>query len=155
MWFEGSRRKMKCKTHFGFFDHRRFLVDQLWPDSSRDPVVKNASYLIFIAVQTLNCRAVDISDQFYIRLSRNLMVELSWSVEFKILGTIKRYKSFLYNLIFWKRKLIRLEVFIYRTLSTDWYGSQNLKFYWPTQFNHLVSTQPNVELIWHIDGSIV
>ena len=79
---------MKCKTHFGFFDHRRFLVDQLWPDSSRDSVVKTASYLIFIEVQTLNYRAVDISDQFYIRLSRNQMVELSWSVEFKILGTI-------------------------------------------------------------------
>jgi len=79
---------MNCKTHFGFFDHRRFLVDQLWPDSSRDLVVKTASYLISIEVQTLNYRAVDISDQFYIRLSRNQMVELSWSVEFKILGTI-------------------------------------------------------------------
>ena len=32
---------------------------------------------------------------------------------------------------------------------------KNLKFYWPTQFNHLVSTQPNLELIWNIDGSIV
>ena len=42
------------RTHFGFFDHRRFLVDQLWSDSSRDPVVKNASYLICIEVQTLN-----------------------------------------------------------------------------------------------------
>ena len=45
---------MKCKTHFGFFDHRRFLVDQLWPDRSRDSVVKTASYLMFIEVQTLN-----------------------------------------------------------------------------------------------------
>ena len=72
---------------------------KLWPDLSRDSVVKTASYLIFIEVQTLNYRAVDITDQFYIWLSRNQMVELSWSVEFKILGTIKRYKSFLYNLI--------------------------------------------------------
>ena len=79
---------MKCETRFGFFDHRRFLVDQLWPDRSRDSVVKTASYLIFIEVQTLNYRAADISDQFCIRLSRNQMVELSWSIEFKILGTI-------------------------------------------------------------------
>ena len=88
MWFEGSRRKMKCKSHFGFFDHRRFLVDQLWPDRSRDSVVKTASYLIFIEVKMLNYWAVDISDQFYIWLGQNQMVELSWSVEFKILGTI-------------------------------------------------------------------
>ena len=98
MWFEGSRRKMKCKTHFGFFDHRRFLVDQLWPDRSRDSVVKTASYLIFIEVKMLNYWAVDISDQFYIWLGQNQMVELSWSVEFKILGTISiNWKSSIYK----------------------------------------------------------
>ena len=144
MWFEGSRRKMKCKTHFGFFDHRRFLVDQLWPDRSRDSVVKTASYLIFIEVQTLNYWAVDISDQFYIRLSRNRMVELSWSVELKILGTIS---------ISWKNSINKnLEA---NKFLTPFYDSQNLEFHWPTQFNHLVPTQPNVELIRNIDGSIV
>ena len=80
---------MDGKTHFRFFDHRRFLVDQLWPLRSRDSVVKTASDLIFIKVQTFNYGAVDISDRFNIRLSRNQMVELSWSVEFKFLGTIK------------------------------------------------------------------
>ena len=51
-------------------------------------VVKTASDLIFIKVQTFNYGAVDISDRINIRLSRNQTVELSWSAEFTFLGTI-------------------------------------------------------------------
>ena len=58
-------------------------------------------------------------------------------------------------LLIWKRELFRLQGCIYKNISTNWYGSQKRKFYWPTQFNHLVSSQPNVGSIWNIDGSIV
>ena len=139
-WSEGSKRKINSKTHFRFFDHRKFLVDQFWPRFSRNSVVTTSLDLICIEVQMLNYRAVEVSDRSFIRLSRNQMIELNWSVEFKILGTIKRCKKILIKSYF---------------LVPILYGSQNIKFYWPTQFNHLVPTQPNVGSIWNFDGSIV
>ena len=82
------------------------------------------------------------------------MVELSWSVEIKILGTI----SFSWNvliIISSRRIIFRFQKNgLYKNGLTLFHGSQNLKFYWPTQFNHLVTTQPNVGSIWNIDGSI-
>ena len=52
-------------------------------------------------------------------------------------------------------KSIPHSVDINSQLSNKWYGSQNLKFYWPNQFNHLVSTQPNVGSIRNFDGLMV
>ena len=39
--------------------------------------------------------------------------------------------------------------------SSKWYGFRNLQFDWPTWFNHLAPTQPNVESVWNFDSSIV
>ena len=65
-------------------------------------MVKTSLDLICIEVQMLNYRAVEVSDRSYIRLSRNQMVELNWSVEFKILGTIKRCKKILIKSYFFE-----------------------------------------------------
>ena len=86
--FKRYKRKIISETNFWDFDHWRFQMDKLWHHSTRISVVKTASKLLFIKVLTSNHWCVEFSGWSNNRLSLNQLIELRWSVEFMILGTI-------------------------------------------------------------------